>query len=150
MGFPVVLFYGFLDVIPHFLLPFSSYDHLHEVSEYLVHRLSTLVSSHTLGNTGNIYNVSQIINLYSLSFALVTVPAHTLLYHSKQIRTQSRRSLMKQPDIRALLMSVYNGEPDWWYYLSSMRASITKPQLVRILTSFLVIKSAFGVIVIKV
>jgi OPT oligopeptide transporter protein len=99
-----------------------------------------LVSSQTFDNTGSVYNLSRIINsdgsfnlqeyqaysplfipvsfaiFYGLSFASITaLIAHNLLYHSKQIWTQSRRSLSEQPDIHARLMSVYKEVPDLWY-----------------------------------
>ena len=99
-----------------------------------------LVSSHSFDNTGNIYNVTQIINddssfnleaykaysplflsasfamSYGLSFASITATlTHTFLYHRKQIWIQARRSLSEQPDIHARLMSVYKEVPDWWY-----------------------------------
>jgi hypothetical protein len=99
-----------------------------------------LVSSHSFDNTGQIYNVSNIINAdstfnlqaykaysplflsasfamaYGLSFASITATlTHTYLYYRKQIWTQARRSLSEQPDIHARLMSVYKEVPDWWY-----------------------------------
>ena len=103
---------------------------------YQVHR--ALISSQPFYNTGSIYNVSWIINAdgsfnlqayqsynpvflplsfaiaYGLSFASITAALmHILLYHSKQILTQSRRSHSDQPDIHARLMSVYKEVPDW-------------------------------------
>jgi hypothetical protein len=99
-----------------------------------------MVSSHSFDNTGEQYNVSQIINAdssfnleaykaysplflsasfaiaYGLSFASITATlTHTYLYYRKQIWTQARRSLSEQPDIHARLMSVYKEVPDWWY-----------------------------------
>jgi OPT oligopeptide transporter protein len=99
-----------------------------------------LLSSQTFDNTGSVYNLSRIINpdgsfnlqeyqaysplfipasrviSYGLSFASITaLIVHNLLYHTKQIWTQSRRSLSDQPDIHARLMSVYKEVPDWWY-----------------------------------
>ncbi|KAI0246238.1 OPT oligopeptide transporter protein-domain-containing protein [Lactifluus subvellereus] len=82
--------------------------------------------SNSFDNTGNIYNAYQSYSpvflsmsfaiAYGLSFASITaVLMHTLLYNSKQILTQSRRSLSDQPDIHARLMSVYKEVPDWWY-----------------------------------
>ena len=100
------------------------------------------MSSHSFDNTGNIYNVSQIINddssfnleaykaysplflsasfavSYGLSFAAITATlTHTFVYHRKQIYIQSRRSLSEQPDIHARLMSVYKEVPNWWYLM---------------------------------
>jgi OPT oligopeptide transporter protein len=100
------------------------------------------VSSQIFDNTGNVYNLSRIINsdgsfniqayqaysplflsasfamTYGLSFASITaLVVHTFLYHSKQIWTQAHRSLSDQPDIHARLMSVYKEVPDWWYLL---------------------------------
>jgi hypothetical protein len=99
-----------------------------------------LLSSQSFDNTGNVYNVSRVINAdglfnlqayqsyspvflsmsftmaYGLSFASITaVLMHTLLYNGRQILIQSRRSLADQPDIHARLMSVYKEVPDWWY-----------------------------------
>ncbi|KAI0247351.1 OPT oligopeptide transporter [Lactifluus subvellereus] len=127
VGIAVVFFYWFI-------VPILYYSNVW-YSAYL-----PLVSSQSFDNTGNIYNVSRIINadgsfnlqayqsyspvflsisfavLYGLSFASITaVLMHTLLYHSKQILTQSRRSLSDQPDIHARLMSVYKVVPDWCY-----------------------------------
>jgi hypothetical protein len=98
------------------------------------------VSSHSFDNTGNRYNVTQIINAdasfnleaykaysplflsvsfaiaYGLSFASITATlTHTFLYYRKQIWIQARRSLSEQPDIHARLMSAYKEVPDWWY-----------------------------------
>ncbi|KAI0245636.1 OPT oligopeptide transporter [Lactifluus subvellereus] len=127
VGITVVFFYWFL-------VPILYYSNVW-YSAYL-----PLVSSHSFDNTGSIYNVSRIINAdgsfnlqayqsyspiflsmsfaigYGLSFAsIAAVLMHTLLYNSKQILTQSRRSLSDQPDIHARLMSVYKEVPDWWY-----------------------------------
>ncbi|KAI0250494.1 OPT oligopeptide transporter protein-domain-containing protein [Lactifluus subvellereus] len=129
VGITVMFFYWFL-------LPNLYYSNVW-YSAYL-----PLVSSQPFDNTGSIYNVSRTINAdssfnlqayqsyspvflsvsfvmsYGLSFASITaVVMHTLLYHSKQILTQSRRSLSDQPDIHARLMSVYKEVPDWWYLL---------------------------------
>ncbi|KAI0245630.1 small oligopeptide transporter [Lactifluus subvellereus] len=127
VGIAVVLFYWFI-------VPILYYSNVW-YSAYL-----PLVSSQSFDNTGNIYNVSRVINAdgsfnlqiyqsyspvflsvsfaisYGLSFASITaVLIHTLLHNSKQILTQSRRSLSDQPDIHARLMSVYKEVPDWWY-----------------------------------
>jgi OPT oligopeptide transporter protein len=100
------------------------------------------MSSQTFDNTGSVYNLSRIINpnwtfnlqayqaysplffpisivvLYGLLFAsITTLIVHTFLYNSKQIWTQSRRSLSDQPDIHARLMTVYKEVPDWWYLI---------------------------------
>ena len=101
-----------------------------------------LLSSQSFDDTGNVYNVSRVINadgsfnleayqsyspvflsmsfamFYGLSFAQITaILMHTLLYNGKQILTRSRRSLSDQPDIHARLMSVYKEVPDWWYLI---------------------------------
>ena len=99
-----------------------------------------LLSSHTFDNTGEQYNVSQIINsdssfnlqaykayspiflsaslaiTYGLQFATITATlTHTFLYYRKYIWNHSRRPLTEQRDIHARLMSVYREVPDWWY-----------------------------------
>ncbi|KAF8493655.1 OPT oligopeptide transporter [Russula emetica] len=127
VGITVVFFYWFL-------VPILYYTNIW-YSAYL-----PLVSSHSFDNTGQIYNVSNIINAdstfnlkaykaysplflsasfamaYGLSFASITATlTHTYLYYRKQIWTQARRSLSEQPDIHARLMSVYKEVPDWWY-----------------------------------
>ena len=91
-------------------------------------------------NTGAAYNVTRILKpdgtfdadayrtysplflsttfalSYGLSFASITATiVHALLYFRKQIWTQSRRSLLEQPDIHARLMSRYKQVPEWWY-----------------------------------
>ncbi|KAG8215868.1 OPT oligopeptide transporter protein-domain-containing protein [Butyriboletus roseoflavus] len=91
-------------------------------------------------NTGNTYNVTQIINAdaslnlaayeqysplflsmtfaisYGLSFASITATlTHALLYFRKQIWVQSRRSMSEQTDVHARLMSKYKQVPGWWY-----------------------------------
>jgi hypothetical protein len=119
---------------PRFLTISSQYSNVW-YSAYL-----PLVSSHSFDNTGNRYNVSQIINAdasfnleaykaysplflsasfalsYGLSFASITATlTHTFLYYRKQIWIQARLSLSEQPDIHARLMAVYKEVPDWWY-----------------------------------
>jgi hypothetical protein len=94
-----------------------------------------MVSSNSFDNTGNVYNVTRIINpdlslneaeyqaysplflpaafaiSYGLSFASITATLmHTFLYYRKQIWTQARRSLGEQPDgrrIDSLLFSLF-------------------------------------------
>ncbi|ESK86478.1 opt oligopeptide transporter [Moniliophthora roreri MCA 2997] len=91
-------------------------------------------------NTGNVYNVTRILNpdstmnleayhqysplflsttfamTYGLSFASVTATlTHAFMYYRKQIWKQARRSLSEQSDIHARLMSRYPQVPDWWY-----------------------------------
>ncbi|KAG6829206.1 hypothetical protein H0H92_005335 [Tricholoma furcatifolium] len=99
------------------------------------------ISSRTsFDNTGNTYNVTQIINSdstfnaeayaaysplylsttfaisYGLSFASITATlTHAFLFYRKQIWTQSRRAINEQPDIHARLMSRYPQVPQWWY-----------------------------------
>jgi OPT oligopeptide transporter protein len=133
------------------------------------------VSDQTFDNTGNVYNISRIINpdgsfnlqeyqaysplflpmsfaiAYGLSFAAITaLLVHTFLYHGKQIWAHSRRSYPEQPDIHARLMSVYREVPNWWY-LSIFCACIDhQGQPPCVLTSFAVITFGFGVIVIEV
>jgi hypothetical protein len=133
-----------------------------------------LLSSQSFDNTGNLYNVSRIINAdgsfnlqayqsyspvflsmsfamsYGLSFASITaILMHTLLYNSKQILTQSRRSLSDQPDIHARLMSVYKEVPDWWYLFIFCAFINHKGQMLCILKFFAVTTFAFGVFAIE-
>jgi OPT family oligopeptide transporter len=99
-----------------------------------------ILSSHAFDNTGQIYNVTQILTSrntldqakyeaysplflptvfaisYGLSFASVCATlSHAFFYFRKQIWVQSRRSLGEMPDIHARLMSKYKEVPDWWY-----------------------------------
>jgi hypothetical protein len=54
--------------------------------------------------------------LYGLQFAAITAtPVHSVLYYHKHIVIHARRSLSKQPDIHARLMSAYKEIPNWWY-----------------------------------
>jgi len=145
VGITIVVFYWIITPILYvrrscffhrsrFLTTLSQYQNAW-YSSYL-----PLVSSHSFDNTGNRYNVSQIINddssfnleaykaysplflsasfaiAYGLSFASITATlTHTFLYYRKQIWIQARRSLSEQPDIHARFMSVYKEVPDWWY-----------------------------------
>jgi OPT family oligopeptide transporter len=87
---------------------------------------------------------------YGLSFASITAALmHTLLYNSKQILTQSRRSLSDQPDIHARLMSVYKEVPDWWYLFIFCAFINHKGQMLYILKFFAVTTFMFGVFVIE-
>lgn len=99
-------------------------------------------SSHSFDNTGNTYDVSQILTpegtfdaekykqysplflsttfalSYGLSFASVTATlTHTYMYYRKQIWIQARRSMAEQGDIHARLMAKYPQVPDWWYVI---------------------------------
>lgn len=99
-----------------------------------------IIANGAFDNQGNPYNVTAILNddltfnlekyraysplflsisfalSYGLSFASITsVIVHSFLYFRKQIWVQARRSLNKQPDIHARLMSQYKQVPDWWY-----------------------------------
>ena len=74
---------------------------------------------------------------------------HTLLYNSKQILIQSRRSLSDQPDIHARLMSAYKEVPDWWYLCIFCAFINHKGQMLCILKFFAVTTFTFGVFVIE-
>ena len=113
-----------------------------------------LISSQIFDNTGNIYNLSRVINpdgsfnsqeyqaysplflpasfaiAYGLSFASITaLVVHTFLYNGKRIWIQSRYSLRDQPDIHARLMSVYKEVPNSWYLLMFCACSKYRRQM---------------------
>jgi OPT oligopeptide transporter protein len=146
IGLAVIPFYWILlpilYVSLYFFLGCSSLTISTQYSNAWYSAYLPLISSHTFDNTGNVYNLSRIINpdgsfnlqayeaysplflpassaiFYGLSFASITaLVVHTVLYHSKRILSFTRYSLQEQPDVHARLMSVYKEVPDWWYLL---------------------------------
>lgn len=101
-----------------------------------------LLSSSTFDNTGNFYNVSNVLddNLtfnqtayekyspllipfsytisYALNFAAVTaVFVHCALYHGKDILNKLKDASHGDEDIHKRLMRNYKEVPDWWYFV---------------------------------
>lgn len=109
-------------------------------------------SSHSYDNTGQIYNVSRILDenaqfnetayheysplymptqfalAYGLSFAAVSaVIVHVALYHGKELWTQFRMARHQEDDVHMRLMKKYRDAEDWWYaalLISMMAISI--------------------------
>lgn len=97
-------------------------------------------SSESFDNTGNIYNVSRILDAnnhfnetaykeysplylssqfalaYGLSFAAVSaVVIHVALYHGNDIWNQFKMSRHQEDDVHMRLMKKYRDAEDWWY-----------------------------------
>ncbi|KAI0007044.1 small oligopeptide transporter [Xylariaceae sp. FL0662B] len=97
-------------------------------------------SSSAFDNTGQVYNVSRILNdqllfdedkyhaysplflstqfalCYGLAFAAVAaVVVHVILYHGYQIKTQFKLARNQDDDIHMRIMKKYRDAEDWWY-----------------------------------
>ncbi|KAF4583015.1 small oligopeptide transporter, OPT family [Ophiocordyceps camponoti-floridani] len=97
-------------------------------------------SSESYDNTGNVYNVSRVLDAnyqfnetaykeysplylstqfalsYGLSFAaMASVIIHVALYHGKEIWRQFRMARHQEDDVHMRLMKKYRDAEDWWY-----------------------------------
>ncbi|CCM00338.1 uncharacterized protein FIBRA_02368 [Fibroporia radiculosa] len=107
-----------------------------------------IASDGSYDNTGNMYNVSNIITngifdeakyiqyspmfisatfaiSYGVQFAAITaVIVHTFLWYSKDISRQMRRAIHDERDVHARLMAVYPEVPWWWYAIIGVIAFV--------------------------
>ncbi|KAJ4956467.1 hypothetical protein NE237_013250 [Protea cynaroides] len=128
---------GFLTLM-YFIVPVSYWFNIYNAKTFPIY------SSHLFNSTGQIYDISSIINsnfeidlnaykhngdLYLSTFfaisygagfaALTATIVHVLLFHGSEILTLSKSAfkVKRKMDIHTKLMSKYNQVPQWWFLL---------------------------------